>query len=413
MTDIAWTSSGLVPDQNKNVWFTTYWGSFLICYSLEQKKIIRLEVLPYKGNRTEQLYSNLIVAGDTVVLVPNNAFEICLYHIKDRTFDMIPVPLPADSVNAFCACAQWNGYIYIFPYHCPFLLKLELKQKRVSMVKDLGEKQNAVKFRASHCIIRDNVYLLSADSNRVFRFDMHTEKIHTYDTGSRKDRFCTISCTDDNRFVLTDSDGNVTVWDTGEEQGITYKNKISEFKSFEGGDAFADSVLYNQDVWLFPDRSDMILKFSLIDGSLSETVVDKNIMEKSGDSEAGSVNGPDFAKFSLLTQQDHCIYGFYLRKGSFFKYNIKNGRCDSCLIEIKLSDKESGECMRDMLQNGMITESVQSYRSLNTFLDLVKSGSVYPEKKWKNKETAGYRIWHRVLETAGDRDADQDGRKYE
>ncbi len=66
-----------------------------------------------------------------------------------------------------------------------------------------------------------------------------------------------------------------------------------------------------------------------------------------------------------------------------------------------------------MLQNGMITESVQSYRSLNTFLDLVKSGSVYPEKKWKNKETAGYRIWHRVLETAGDRDADQDGRKYE
>lgn len=132
----TWTAYGSLIDGDV-LWYVNYRGALLCCYSLKEKKMKKVEVIPYKGKRSWLLYSNVIKAGSKLILVPANAFAVCLYDMETEAFEKLYLNIPADSVNTYCGAAVWKEYVYLFPYHYRYIMKLNLAKKQAEYVCDL------------------------------------------------------------------------------------------------------------------------------------------------------------------------------------------------------------------------------------------------------------------------------------
>ena len=176
MKDLVWAAYGF-DIKGENIWFCSYWDNFLCCYSLAEKRVIRIEEIPEHGKQREFLFSNVaIVDTNLIALIPSNAASLFLYNIENRSFMEFPVDIPEGIHNKFCGYAKYNDYLYIFPVNCDVIIRLNLKSKEIHRISDWNNEiettGSIMAFQMKNCICGENIFLISAVSNKIMRFRM-------------------------------------------------------------------------------------------------------------------------------------------------------------------------------------------------------------------------------------------------
>lgn len=369
----TWTVYGSIIDENE-IWYVNYRGTLLCCYSLIEKRMKKVEVIPYRGTRSEALYSNIIKKDSTLVLIPANAYEVCLYDMDTGTFEKLPLNLPSASFNTFCGGAVWKDSIYFFPRNYRYIVKLNLKGKHAGRVCDL---QSIVRMEPDREAFQYNsvqnghaVFFLSALENKILCFDMDAERVIAKAVGEADAVFSALSLMKDGRFAAIDQKGRIYIISGDLESWETYDRKIGSSLSGgteENAKSYADCICMDHSVFFFPANADALLKYRVDEKSVECITIDEE--DKSDYSEAIWARN---IKFSLLHIWNNRICGFYTRTGKFFLFNPDNNQMEFYEADSNLGEIASERIMRQMLRQGVVVECNHSYDSLARFLKIIQ-----------------------------------------
>lgn len=371
--NLAWTAYGFSLE-GKNVWFTTYWGAYLCCYSLYEKRMLRIEPIPYEGRNGELLYSNIFVDRNKVILIPTNTEEIGIYDIEKREFSFVNIIYEENRNNKYCGYKIYNQSLYIFPYNDISILKLNLETNAVEIVCGLKQFDNkdvpVAIFQYHYASVEERMYFLSSFTNSVFEFNIVNESFRVIEVGEVSNIYCAIYHLEKNEFALADQEGNLTIADLETGKYKKYKNSIKDFcplEMYKNRNAFADIFQYEEWLYLFPAQANKVIRFSMIQKKFEEV----NIYGM------GSLKVDDYyrsksRKFSLLMKRKMCVYGFFMGNCNFFEYHIGSNEIDFYPIEMNVSEEDSMFMMKRLIKKGKVNESKRSYESLKTFLKVVK-----------------------------------------
>lgn len=372
---MAWNAYGSIIYKG-NMWYTNYWGTQLCCFSLTDKRITRAELIPYEGKRSALLYSNIIALNDErLLLVPANAFDVCIYNIADRTFKLIPLDAEKEAynINIFCGAAVWENYVYFIPYSFRYIMRLDIdkdvleKVYDLEAIADLSPKPTA--FQYNYCVYDNRIFFLSAQENKVLAFNLDEQKVTTISVGESNAIFTAIECVKGEYLVLIDQMGtlyhvemDLSKWDKKEHviEGYTLKNDGHIVKSY------ADCKWINERLLLFPAHANKILEY-LPD-------IDKlNVIDFTPDRELqfDEVKGAHSIKFSLLREYEGKLYGFYVKTRQIFEYDPSEQRFVLYDTQLELDMEEKCYLMKQLIESEIVNETVYSYTSLETFIETI------------------------------------------
>ncbi len=369
----TWTAYGSEIDEDV-LWYVNYRGTLLCCFSLKEKKMTKVEVIPYRGKRSQLLYSNVLKIGSKLILIPANAFEVCLYDVETGVFEKMYLNMSADSFNTFCGATVWNDCVYFFPYNYRYIVKLNLKEKQVEWVCDL---QGIVRMESDRVAFQYNcvqneqaVFFLSAEENKILCFDMDAESVIAKAVGETDSIFSVLTLMEDGRFAAIDQKGRIYIisedlesWeicDSETETGLCRK--------MEGNTKpYADCICIDNKVFFFPADADALLEYRIDKKSVRCIAIDEE--EETDYQEAMWAEN---IKFSLVHVWNNRICGFYTKTGKFFLFNPDNDQMEFYEADSYLGEIASGQIMKQMMGLGAVKESNHSYDSLEKFLKVLQ-----------------------------------------
>ncbi len=368
----TWTAYGSALDGDV-LWYVNYRGTLLCCYSVKEKKMKKVEVIPYKGKRSQLLYSNVLKTGNWLILIPANAFEVCLYDVETGAFKKLYLNIPTDSFNTFCGAAVWNDYVYLFPYNYRYIVKLNLKEKQTEQVCDV---QGLVRTELDRMIFQyacvqkeQTVFFLSAVENKILCFDMDAESVMVKEVGEADAVFSTLTLMDDGRFVSIDQRGRIYIIS---EDLISWEicdcaTEIGLDKEMEGNTKpYADCICMDNKIFFFPTAIDALLEYQIDKKSVRRIAIHEE--EKTDYQEAMWAEN---IRFSLLHIWNNQICGFYTKTGKFFLFHPDDDQMKFYEADSYLGEIESGRIMKQMMRQGAVLESNHSYDSLTRFLNVL------------------------------------------
>lgn len=368
----TWTAYGSVIDGDE-LWFVNYRGPLLCCYSLKEKKMKKVEVIPYRGKRSQLLYSNVLKIGSRLILIPANAFHVCFYDVETGTFENRYLNIPADSFNIFCGAAVWKDSVYFFPYHYRYIVKLNLQEKQAECVCDLQEfvrmEPDRAAFQYNYVQKGRAVFFLSAVENKILCFDMDAETVMAKEVGEADAVFSALSLMEDGRFAAIDQKGRIYIisedlagWeicDSETEAGLYREMKGS-------AKPYADCICKGNKVFFFPTDADMLLEYRVDEKAVRRIAIDG---EEETDYQEAKWAGN--IRFSLLNLWNDWICGFYTKTGKVFLFHPDHDQMEFFEADSYLGETASGQIMKQMLRQGAVNESNHSYDSLEKFLKVL------------------------------------------
>lgn len=371
--EMAWSAYGSVICDGK-MWYTNYWGTQLCCFSLTEKRMMRIEMIPYEGKRSELLYSNIIALNDgRLVLVPANAFEICIYNIANREFELIPIEASEEAYNMFCGAVAWKDYIYLIPYNFRYVVRLDVNKRTIERVCDL---ENVVDLAAKptafqyNYLVNDNrVFFLAARENKILSFNLDEESIATLPVGDSDSVFAAIESIDYNNFVLIDQKG--MIYQVAFDLSVWKKIDciINDFVLKDDGyivKSYADCKVLDKRIIFLPAHANKILEYQFDMGILKTIDFAPDMQMEFDDAHrANSI------KFSLVKEYNGMLYGFYVKTGQLFEYDPKEQQFALYDTKLELDSEESQYLMNKMIKRGAVKESFHSYDSLEAFISAI------------------------------------------
>lgn len=360
----TWTAYGSLIDGDV-LWYVNYRGTLLCCYSLKEKKMKKVEVIPYKGKRSQLLYSNVMKSGSKLILVPANAFEVCLYDVETGTFEKLYLDMPADSVNAYCGVAVWKEYVYLFPYNYRYIMKLNLVKKQAEYVCDL---QGMVRMEPDQMVFQytcvqkeQTVFFLSAVENKILCFDMDAETVVVKEVGEADAVFSTLTLLEDGRFASIDQKGRIYILAEDLESW-----EVCDSEAGGNAASYVDSICVNHKVFFFPADTGALLEYRIDKKSVRCIGIDE---EEETDYQEAMWAGN--IKFSLLHLWNDQICGFYTKTGKFFLFHPDHNQMEFYEADSYLGETASGQIMKQMMRQGAVKEANHSYDSLAKFLKVL------------------------------------------
>lgn len=370
---MAWNAYGSVIC-GENLWYTNYWGTQLCCFSLTEKKIKRIELIPYEGKRSALLYSNIVaLKDDRLLLIPSSAYDVCIYNMADRTFQQIPLGVDEEAYSIFCGGVEWQNYVYLIPYNFRYIMRVDAQKGVLEKVCDLEEvadlSPKPTAFQYNYCVYDNRVFFLSAQENKVLAFNLDEQKVTTLSVGESDTIFTAIECVKGKYLVLIDQMGtlyhiemDLSKWDRKEHliEGYALKRNGHIVKSY------ADCKWINERLIFFPAHANKVLEYV--------PDMDKlNVIDFMPDRELvfDDILGAHSIKFSMVREYKGKLYGFYVKTRQIFEYDPMEQRFALYDTEIELDREENCYLMKQMIENGGVNEDVYSYASLETFIDTI------------------------------------------
>lgn len=400
MKDLVWAAYGF-DIKGENIWFCSYWDNFLCCYSLAEKRVIRIEEIPEHGKQREFLFSNVaIVDTNLIALIPSNAASLFLYNIENRSFMEFPVDIPEGIHNKFCGYAKYNDYLYIFPVNCDVIIRLNLKSKEIHRISDWNNEiettGSIMAFQMKNCICGENIFLISAVSNKIMRFRMSDESYQIYKVG-KSTKYCTMTHLKDEKFLLSDDEGNCTITDLKTENYTLYENKIPNFASHRydvDRATFIDEFIYNDKVYLIPGQANMIVEFSIGQKEIrSAHINDVMVCDIENINKKNKIWTGE--KYSFMHLIENVCYGFMIAEKVFIKWNLDLNCISKYQLAFDFNKEDFEKIMQHILEQKIVKENEAEYMSLNNYIKhcfLWEKQINYKEKQY----IIGESIYHKI-----------------
>lgn len=370
--EMAWTAYGSAI-YNNDIWYINYWGKKLCRYSLLEHKMKSIEIIPYEGKRNELLYSNVSVVNEKLILTPANSFDICIYDINSREFELVPLVISAEEYNLFSGCVVNGRNAYFIPYNFKSIVKMNLETKEISYLFELDKivafDHERIAFQYNYIAVGQTVYFFSGIENVILAFDMATDTIKTERIGDCKTVFSAVTKKDDRTLLLVDQEGNVYEISLDLNQIAIYRNNNKDYELVRNGlfiKAYADAFNNNQKTYFLPGHANMILEFDWNTNCINH--IENKLIDELAPLESHKANA---MKISLIQEYKGSVYGFYISTGQLFEYEKKTHTLHLYDTLIELEEAEARILMKKLLKNGVLQESNYVFESLDTFLRII------------------------------------------
>lgn len=373
MRELAWTKYGYAINGNE-MWYVNYWGSLLCCFSLNENKIKRIENIPYEGNRSELLYSNVAIFDDVLVLVPANAFSVCFYNMETREFSFVKLDLSKEEYNFFCSCYMWKEKVYLIPFNVNKIMRLDINKKEITCVKELNvdtEKDgmsSVFQYNGVRC--GQYAYFLSSNDNCIWRFDMELEKVLNVYIGEKGTILNAMELGNDGELIITDQNCNVYILSKELEiLYVVFNDKGVVGNSLNSHMTYPVSCRIQNNIFIFlPDVQKIYIY----------KVSEKKICLINSKQEILRLNGQlAHAKFrysTIKTYGENLLF-FCGEEGQLVEYNYIKDKVDYLNNELKLDKEEASYFLTRKLQESkVVLEGRHTFDSLEKYVDIIIRG---------------------------------------
>ncbi|MCL1867014.1 MAG: hypothetical protein FWF82_06360, partial [Oscillospiraceae bacterium] len=319
--------------------------------------------IPGGGIFEANQYSSLTVTDDFVVLVPSDGRAIAKYDIKKEEFVMTPIASDkGETANKFNASYEYGGTVYALPCDCHFLMKYDTKTDKVVRDRDICADSRPYFFKGG-VIVGDSLMIASSCTNTVVKYDLKSGSHDLYKVGDSCNRYLDMVF-DGANYWLFGLDGVIVKWN--EDSGTV--ERVGGFPEGFTHDSvlradFACAVVFGKSVFVFPMKSNMLLKIDTDTGEIESFAK----FDNSDDRPAHSHYKAGGDKYCHAEKYGEYIYAASSYERSLQKINPETGEINN--ISLTFSSGEynkliSPDSCRQTAENEMFT--------LPSFLDFVR-----------------------------------------
>ncbi len=353
------------------IWFASYWHNRLYKYNLNSQIIEISRELPVP-NEGEGLFYNIVKVGTSLVLAPSGANEICIYRIEEDAFEKIALRDSYDGVDKFGIFAVCGTMLYLFPFRYPAICKIDVSKNEIHYLTDWYETYSfdnrQTIFQRSYYQKDHVIYLLAAQTNQVFWFDMLSGQSKMIEIGDKDAQYATINGVGEGTLYLSDQQGNITVYDENTRDTCCLESDVMGRGAGKQGAAFASSVVCGDKIFYFPGTQDTCLQLDTKTNESCNMKSAKELMRGKQDySDCPSI-------FSQIEQIGEMVFGFQIAERFFFQIDV--GRQEVKKIPIKdiLPHEIKKELFLQFLNSKkrFSVEAPVSYFNLNMLIEMVK-----------------------------------------
>lgn len=325
------------------------------------------------------LYSSLCVSDDYVTLIPHAGSSIVTYESGCNSISATRI----DNTYKYKFVDSYinNGVIYAIPFRYPALVKYNtitgeiLEDKR--LCSDFKIHGSGTEFFSAGGVNADGVLTFSSKcDNTVVRYDTHTGNFNFSNIGNRDNIYSCLAY-DGASYWLFSRKGSIVKWIA--KTGVV--DEISHFpEQFNpGGEiSFRCAVTFDDDIYVFPYHSNMILRICTRTDEVTSFV---NLDERN----RYSVFFRGYTKYNYAERAGDFIYASSRFENCLQKINPKTGSIEN--IPLVLSDEDySGVLSTPLLnlQSDAIANPWHNYEnsqlSLPFFIDRLTT-EVFDKKK--------------------------------
>lgn len=301
---------------NGILWFVPYSDRLLCGYSIREKKITCVKIIP-EEIENPALIRNVLVSENKVYLIPSIINHIHVYDIGKDKFESVLIEINNNQMN-FYAAHIYKDNLFIFPAKNIFILKIDLKNYNVEKIKILDEnvedKDQDLYFTFSNCRKSNNIILLRKTAKSICIFDMETMCFEYREIEKSEGYYGTVTSISDDEIALTDDCGNITVYNLNNNNVENIMNDVQDFNSkefYSSLPCFSTVIYHNTALYMFPATGNMILEMDM-----DKKIIRKSMWIKHISSE---FNNQDVQMFSEIKIYKDNGYGFLIKKGILTK----------------------------------------------------------------------------------------------
>ena len=305
---------------NEILWFVPYSDRLLCGYSIREKKIVCVKIIP-EEIENPALIRNVLISENRVYLVPSIINHIYVYDIKKNKFESILIEINNNQMN-FYAAHIYKDNLFVFPAKNIFVLKINLKNYSVDKIKILDEnvenKEQDSYFAFSNCRKFNNIILLKKTTKCICIFDMETMSFEYREIEESEGYYGTVTSISDDEIALTDNYGNITVYDLINDNKEKIINNVQDFNSKEVNSSlpcFSTVIYRNTTLYMFPATGNMILEMDI-----RKKIIRKSMWVKYISSEINNQNVQMFSEIKIYKDNG---YGFLVKRGILVKIEFE------------------------------------------------------------------------------------------
>lgn len=221
-----------------------------------------------KGILEDNLCGAIQKAGHYIAVAPMAGEEFYVYNLKDSS--LLKYPIIGKQGSKFWSSFCWGKSMYFVGCRYPGIVKIDAEDKEIKVIEVDTHTQNGISkfgiFGRSVGVFSDKVYIPACGRNEDMVFDLEKEQYSFQKIGNVPH----IAICGDGRYLclIPEREGNIEIYDT-EKRVLRKEIKMpEEIKGMKLNRWFCTAVFHCGYAWIFPSRSNMILRLELNTGEI-------------------------------------------------------------------------------------------------------------------------------------------------
>ncbi len=221
-----------------------------------------------KGILEDNLCGAIQKTGDYLAVAPMTGEEFYVYNLKNSS--LLKYPFIGKQESKFWASFGWGKRMYFVGCRYPGIVKIDVEDKEIKVIEIDADYQAEISdvgiFGRSVGVFSDKAYIPVCGRNEDLVFDLGKEKYSFQKIGTVPH----MAICGDGRYLclVPEKDGSIEIYDTKKR---VLKEEIKMPKGIRGmmlNRWFCTAVFHCGYAWIFPYRSNMILRLELNTGEI-------------------------------------------------------------------------------------------------------------------------------------------------
>lgn len=249
------------------------------------------------------LYSDILMNGNKLYLVPRNAREIAIFDVVEKKFTKIFLPAPGKK-NKFNRGYLYEDKIYLVPRTYEKMVILHCGEEKlyensaiVDELKEITKIPDVLVTANGSRFIGESLYIAAPNKPYVLEYNVRTQKSRIHKIHGAVHGFCCLEKVSDKVVLGSMTRSELFVWEplTGKTESI--KDFPKGWKTDERL-CFWDILELGGDAYIFPRKNPMILRLSMKD--LTLTILERDFPFSIEKRKSAFFNHPDH--FLMVTK---------------------------------------------------------------------------------------------------------------
>lgn len=349
------------------LWFTAWNFNCLFSLNVDGHQINMLGEVPCNGITCSQMYNEILLVDNCLLLIPATASSIEKYDIDKRIFKELSLNSQYSEKSKYISGILDREYCYMLSTKGENILKYHLITNTIEKIIPLELQPNRNTFcKRRMCKDDQCFYFVCKNGSSIGKYNMSDDKVAFWGFSERLEKINFVELFGDLLFVVFQT--YIALVDKKSGKLQTKVEFPPDF--YQQEIAFIDYVRMDNIIYLMPYYSNMIIKVNMEKKSACEVKRYENI------------NSKDFPQYLCASMTDNIIYAYSRKDKCIHKISEKGIE----KIELKLNKIEKTEHMLKCTAGHWEKEYIQlrnenGFYNLKFFLDDIKKGNALPKSK--------------------------------